>query len=653
MRIPEEIVEQILRQSDIVEIVGEVVNLKKRGKNYVGLCPFHNEKTPSFNVLPEKGLYKCFGCGKGGNSAIFLRDYHKLSYGEALKDLAKRANIPLPDEQSPEQNAEFNRLEQTFTALRAAGNYFYQLLTSESGKIALNYLQNRGFSEETIKQFGLGYSPDSFDATNKELHLQGFSEETLIDAGLLVVHEDSGKKYDRFRGRLMFPIQNPLGRVVGFGARRLQDEPSTPKYINSPQSLVYDKSSVLYGLFQAKDAIRQNNYAILVEGYADALSVYQGGFKNVIASSGTALTKEQLKLLQRFCKRLKIVYDADTAGINAAQRGLDLAVEEGFDVEIVTLPEGDDPDSLLQREGAESFQWYLDHAESLVVYKISIAKKQGLLETPSGQTNVVRDVLETIAKVPDQFQRDFMIRDVALRFHLSEQDLYREIQGMLRKLQISKIDELQRSQIKYRPPINELPALPEAGQQGLETVSLLSVSESSGAEDAGLFPEEREILRIILTTRGAYGYVTRKLGLSDAHLHSATAQRLFLFVQDASEHNDKPLEWLLASKSLPESDIKLLTGIAIPKETISQRWKEFNIEFPSSEHIEAKILLDCTKQLKIRWLERELLMISEQLQHPPDEAVAAFVPLDLLREHQRLDNERRKLLDELSGVLPM
>jgi DNA primase len=321
MRIPDQIIEQIRHDTDIVEVISDFVVLKKRGRNFLGLCPFHNEKTPSFNVLPEKGIFKCFGCGKGGDAITFLREHQKISYPEALKLLAERLGISLPDDTDDHAQGESNRYENAYNVLRLAGNFFYKNLYADIGSEALQYVRLRGFSEETVKKFALGFSPDSFSATMSELKALGVSEEALLDAGLVGKKEETGRVYDRFRGRLMFPIQNPTGRVIGFGGRRMNDEDTaSAKYLNSPQSLVYNKSEVLYGIFQAKDALRQLGYAILVEGYADLLSVHQAGFQNVVASSGTALTKEQLRLLSRFCKRIKIVYDSDKAGINAALR---------------------------------------------------------------------------------------------------------------------------------------------------------------------------------------------------------------------------------------------------------------------------------------------------------------------------------------------
>jgi len=665
MRIAEHTVEQILRQTDIVEVVGEVVALRKRGSNYLGLCPFHNEKTPSFNVLPERGIFKCFGCGKGGNAAIFLRDYHKMSYPDALRELAKRAHIVLPEGDNAENVEQMNRYDAAFDALRQAGNFYYRQLFAESGAHALAYLRGRGFSDATVKTFGLGFSPDSFSATGAELKSQGVSEEALLDAGLSIKNEEKGTVYDRFRGRLMFPIQNSTGRVIGFGARRMSDADKTSaKYINSPQSLVYDKSKVLYGIFQAKDALRRRGFAVLVEGYADALSVYQAGVQNVVASSGTALTREQLKLLGTYCKRLKIVYDADTAGINAALRGLDLAVEEGFDVEIVRLPQGDDPDSLIQRDGTEAFERCVEQALSLVHFKYDVLRAQGLMETPSGQAEAVRGIMETIAKVPDTLKRDFMLRDVATRFGLPEQELYRELGVWLRKQQFQRIQEAERSERVERGERGEqaaTPGLQTASQEPppFETVvqprtepntapsatnQTLYAEQRSNAKPptnkpslyADLLSEERELLRVALVQAGAVGFMRERLHLSEETFVSSAGKRLFTMIAEAAKTHREPLRGLLQNEELSEQDSSLLAALAVREETPSERWREFNVELSEDA---MRSVQDSAKQLLATLYKRELDALHNRLR----EVNNADDELEVLKALKERDEQLRAL----------
>ena len=669
MRIPEHLIEQIRRETDIVEVISDVVQLRQRGRNYVGLCPFHNEKTPSFNVLPDKGIFKCFGCGKGGDAIKFLREHQKLSYVEAVRTLAERIGVALPDTDADINHTESNRYEAAYNALKLAASFFGKNLYGEPGADALEYVRRRGFSEQTVQLFGLGFSPDSFSATMNELTALGIGEEALIDAGLVGKKEETGRVYDRFRGRLMFPIHNGTGRVIGFGGRRMSDDEDgkqSAKYLNSPQSLVYNKSEVLYGIFQAKDALRRLEYGILVEGYADLLSVYQAGFQNVVASSGTALTKEQLKLLSRFCKKLKIVYDADAAGIRAAVRGLDLAVEEGFDVEIVRLPEGDDPDSIIQRDGADAFRMLLDRALSLVDFKGEIFREQGLLNSPEGKAEAVHGLMETIAKVPDRIKRDFMIQSVSMRFGLRVEDLYADLTQHLRKQQLRVIDYRTREQ-QFTSPTKKTSGAAQENvfTDGKKSVSgdisdeqsrrtddeepPFSLTEYAEANREMLLPEEEEILRIALNNKGAIGYMKHRLGMTDESFISGIAQRLFTAIDEAanSEPTEKPLEIMLraiagGAEDVMDSDI---IGLAVRKETPSENWRTYNVNL---EEDSVRILKDCTHRLHIRRLETELSSLHEDLRHAQvageeDKQFAA------LRKIQIADTEKRRILSLVAG----
>jgi DNA primase len=660
MRIPEHIVEQILRQTDIVEVISDVVQLRQRGRNFLGLCPFHNEKTPSFNVLPERGIFKCFGCGKGGNAATFLRDFHNMSYPEALRELAKRAGIVLPDERDAHLQEESNRYQRAYEALRAAAHFYYRMLFSESGAVAMAYLRRRGFTNETIKTFGLGFSPESYSATGAELKSLGHSEEALLDAGLSG-RNDSGKLYDRFRGRLMFPIHNTTGRIIGFGARRMNDTdttgPNAAKYVNSPQSLVYDKSKVLYGIFQAKDEIRRKKYAILVEGYADVLSVYQAGLKNVVASSGTSLPREQLRMLAGYCKRLKIVYDADAAGVNAALRGLDVAIEEGFDVEIVRLPQGDDPDSFIQKHGAEPFQRRLDEAQTLVAFKCEVLQSQGVMKSPSGQAEAVRSVLDTIARCPDQLKRDFMIRDVALRFALAEHDLYRELNIVLRKRQFDNIQSSDR-QTERQDRLSQGTASRAASQVGQmlgtaadahagnrgQTNEQVPVSSGGGEHSwsvSEMLPAERELLRVVLTQRGAIRYVKSRLQITEESFLSDTAQMLFALMEECEANpQHEPLRILMSRTDLGDAVLNALAELALRPEMPSDGWKKYNVEL--SDNV-AALLRDCSLQLKIYHYEAEIERLNRVLKQAVDRGDGEEGQLSILIQLQDADYERRRL----------
>ena len=433
MRIPESKIDEIRSASDIVDVISSYVSLKKRGKNFLGLCPFHQEKTPSFNVSPEKQMYHCFGCGVGGNVFTFVMELEKVSFIESVRTLADRAGITLPTDGGDTTQATEN--EGLYNACRLAGLHFHENLTSTvEGKLALEYFHHRGFADETIRKFGLGYSMNSWDDLLKHAEAKGVDTLILEKAGLVIRREDSSGMYDRFRGRAMFPIFSPSGRPIGFGARKMrEDDPVPGKYINSPETPVYVKSQNLYGLFHAREAIREKEHAILVEGYADLISVFQSGIENIIASSGTALTEEQILLVGRYAKNITLVYDADSAGSKATMRGVDMIIENGLEVRIAELPAGEDPDSFVKKHGGKEFQKLVEGAVTFLDFKAKSFQEQGLLETPDGQTRAVRSIVETIARMRDELKRNFYIKNVAEKYGIYETVLFRELEKLIGK----------------------------------------------------------------------------------------------------------------------------------------------------------------------------------------------------------------------------
>jgi DNA primase len=432
VRIPPEKIEDVRNTTDIIDLIGGFVKLKKRGKNYLGLCPFHGEKTPSFNVSADRQMYHCFGCGVGGNVFTFVMEYEKVSFVEAVRSLAEKAGIVLPSTTSESDQAASEQ-EQLYEVCRMAARFFYDSMTETSeGKLALEYFRKvREFSDDTIRAFGLGYSPNSWDALIKYAHEKSISPEVLEKAGLARKRED-GSHYDYFRGRAMFPIFSSTGRVLGFGARKLrEDDPISGKYINSPDTLIYNKSKLLYGIAQSKEAIREAENAILVEGYADLISVFQAGIKNAVASSGTALTEEQIVLISRYSKTITIIYDADSAGSKAALRGVDLVLEKDLDVKVAALPEGEDPDSFVKKNGGDVFRELIVNAVSFVDFIALTYERQGKFDSPEGQAQVVRSIVQTIAKMKDELKRNFYIKHVAEKYKLYESTLYRELEKHL------------------------------------------------------------------------------------------------------------------------------------------------------------------------------------------------------------------------------
>lgn len=430
-------IQKINDEARVEDVVGEFVSLKKRGANLLGLCPFHNEKTPSFNVNPARNLYKCFGCGKAGGPVNFLMDYQQLSYPDALRYLAKKYNIEIEEERRSEEEKQkeqeqHNLTESIHIANAAAQKFFTDyMLHRDEGKIGLAYFRERGFLKHTIEKFQLGFAPDGKDTLTQSLMKEGFQLEILKKAGLTSPKENS--IFDFFRNRVMFPIHNMTGKVVGFGGRIMVKDEKAPKYVNTPESEVYQKSKLLYGAYFAKNEIRKKDECLLVEGYTDVISLAQSGIENVVASSGTSLTTDQIKLIRRITPNITMLYDGDAAGIKAALRGTDLILEEGMNVRIVVLPDGEDPDSFVRKSGAEAFEQYIrGQKKDLILFKSGLFAKEAQAD-PIKKSELIRDILESIAKIPDPIHRSVYIKESSHLFDMNEQILITEVNKIRRK----------------------------------------------------------------------------------------------------------------------------------------------------------------------------------------------------------------------------
>src|SRR6186713_808203 len=398
--IPQQTIQQILSRIDIIEIVGAFVRLKKRGVNYLGLCPFHNEKSPSFTVSPVKEIYKCFGCGRSGNTISFLMEHEKYSYAEALRWLAAKYNVEIEEKElSPELRQQQQVAESLFIINGFAQKFFTGVLfNSEEGQdIGLSYLKERGFSEEIIRKFQIGYSPDSWDAFSKTALAAQYNPEYLQKSGLVIIRDE--RVMDNYRGRIIFPVHNQSGKVLGFGARILKTNDRAPKYINTPENEIYVKSKILYGSYFARMAIDKADECLLVEGYTDVISLHQSGIENVVASGGTSLTIDQLRLIRKYTNNLTIIYDGDAAGIKAALRGLDLALEEGLNVKLVLIPDNEDPDSYVKRIGASAFNEFVrSNRKDFILFQLEVALKDAGGDSTK-KSGVVNSIAETIARV--------------------------------------------------------------------------------------------------------------------------------------------------------------------------------------------------------------------------------------------------------------
>ena len=422
--ITDEVKQQVLDAVRIEEVVGDFVTLKRRGTNLIGLCPFHNEKTPSFIVSPAKGIYKCFGCGKGGDAVSFLMEHDQLTYPEALKALARKYGITIAEApRSAEQIQQMNHRESLMQLSAFAENYFKEQLwkTEEGQRIGLPYFRERGFSDATIEAFSLGYSPQGWDALTQAAVKQAYSKDLLVEVGLSL--ENDQKLYDRFRGRVMFPIHNLSGRVIAFGGRVLLTEKTKAKYVNSPESVIYNKSQVLYGIFQAKREIIAKDMAYLVEGYTDVISLHQAGITNVVASSGTSLTQDQIKLVSRFTRNITILYDGDAAGIKASFRGINMLLENNLNVRVVLFPDGHDPDSFSRTHSIDEITAYLsEQAVDFIRFKTQLLLKE-IGDDPIKRAALIEDIVESIALIPDEIYRAVYIQECSRILHIEEGDL--------------------------------------------------------------------------------------------------------------------------------------------------------------------------------------------------------------------------------------
>nr|MBO2494190.1 DNA primase [Clostridia bacterium] len=421
--LPDEWIDEVRERNDIVDVISEYVLLKPQGKGFFGLCPFHAEKTPSFHVNPEKQLYHCFGCGAGGNVFTFIMAMEKLDFVEAVKLLAERAGMALPQTtQAEEFIRSRSRRERIYQLNREVAKYYHRMLFSPEGGQALSYLKSRGVDLNTIRRFGIGYAPDGWENAKRHLLELGFEEELLVESGIVV--SNKGKTYDRFRHRVIFPIIKPRGLVVGFGGRVLDD--SLPKYLNSPDSPVFQKSNTLFGLNLIKPG-SSPDYIIIAEGYMDVVTLHQYGFKNAVASLGTSLTQQQAKLIRRYTQQVYIAYDGDTAGQKATLRGLDILQDAGLRVKVILFPEDMDPDEVLRKYGAEFFKKLMDKAVSLVDYKLDRLRSQYDLDTPEGRARYATEAARILIQVPNLLERDVHIQRLQAQTGFSSRLLYQQI----------------------------------------------------------------------------------------------------------------------------------------------------------------------------------------------------------------------------------
>ena len=575
-------IDRIYAAADIVEVINDYVTLKKKGVNYQACCPFHNEKTPSFVVSPSKGVYKCFGCGKGGNAVGFVMEHENITFPEALKIVAKKYGIEIKErEETEEDKIRNNNRESMFTLNSWASDYFSNTLhnTDEGISVGLSYFrQQRGFSEATIRKFGLGYCPSGGDKMTKDALRAGYKEEFLLSTGLSIKSERDGSLFDRYRERVMFPVHNVSGRIVAFGGRTLRTDKKVAKYQNSPESEIYSKKNEIYGLFFAKKAIQQQNYAIMVEGYTDVISMHQSGVENVVASSGTSLTTEQIRLLARFTKNITVMYDGDSAGQHASLRGIDMILKEGMNVRIVSLPAEHDPDSFARAHTADEVRDYIQRME-----EDFLSFKAKLLLADAGNDiskrgDVIRDMTSSIAEIPDAIQRTLYIKECAKIMDISVEDLTRDVakRRMTSLGDKEASDFVQREGRRYWQRREEMPAPSEENEHfGHLTIgsSLESIEKEMiyylvvhGDKDYD-FREGRTIIKMNVANT-----IIEELTVDNIHFRNQTFNKIYELYIEA--HNSG--RTLQPNELTTHSDVEVC-NVATDLLLIDERYSESEI----------------------------------------------------------------------------
>ena len=471
-------IDQVYETARLEEVIGEYITLKKSGANFKGLSPFTQERTPSFMVSPAKQIWKDFSSGKGGNVIAFLMEHEHFTYPEAIRYLAKKYNIEIEEtELSPEEKQIKDTRESMFLVAQYAADFFEKNLweTQEGKSIGLTYFKERGFEDETLKKFALGYSPESYDALSKKAENEGFKLDFLEKTGLVIVNED--RKVDRFRGRVIFPIRSMSGRVQGFGARILTQNTKTAKYLNSPESDIYNKSKALYGIFESKQSIAKKDLCFLVEGYTDVIQMHQSGITNVVSSSGTALSVDQIRMINRLTSNIIVLYDSDAAGLRASLRGIDLILEQGMNVRVCTFPKGEDPDSFAQSRSLQEINIFLEeHSKDFIQFKASLLSDEGK-NNPISKAETIREIVESIHKIPDAIKQEIYIQSCAEIMQISEDVLFRALAQINQK-------NNQKLTKKFIPS---------------EPVALIKKTADSEAKVDRIFELERQIISILLT----------------------------------------------------------------------------------------------------------------------------------------------------------
>ena len=628
--IPKETIDLIFETARIDEVVGDFVHLKKRGVNMLGNCPFHDEKTPSFTVSPAKGIYKCFGCGKGGNSVNFVMDHEHFSYPEALKFLASKYNIFIEEqERTPEQEEAANDRESMYIVSNIANDYFQdQLFNADEGRaIGLSYFKERGFREDTLKKFQLGYSPEKSDAFSAHALKEGYKIEFLEKTGLTIPKES--RNYDRFRGRVMFPIHSLSGRILGFGGRILKSNVKAAKYLNSPESEIYSKSKVLYGMYQAKNSIVKKDRCLLVEGYTDVVSMHQTGIENVVASSGTSLTVDQIKLVKRFTNNITLLFDGDAAGLKAALRGVNLILQEGLNVKVVTFPDGEDPDSYAKKVSSEELENYIEEqAKDFIEFKCSLLLAEAK-EDPIKRAELIKDIAATIALIPDTISRTVYAQSSSSILGIDEQLIFSSIeQSRSGKTPASKSEAMQ---VVFTGTKKTTKAV--ALSLNLEELTLIRLLVIYGTSPLN-FEYENEEGEEEVTTVSAAEYILSQLDDDGIEFTHPAYNKIYTeFVNHVNEH-----ETILDHTHFvrhPDPEISQAVSELLSEKHLLSDWSKKEIIVPTETDKLKDLVVEAVIRLKSKHVK---IQIAEMLKQMKDNTVPEEERLSFLHNFQQLNN---------------
>lgn len=645
--IPQDTVMNILDTVRIEEVVGEFVSLKKRGANLIGVCPFHKEKTPSFIVSPAKGIFKCFGCGKAGDSVRFIMEHEHYSYPEALRFLAQKYGIIIEErEKTPEEIVAQNERERMFNINAFAQQYFSATMhDDEEGRaVGLSYFRERGFRDAIINKFQLGYCLNQRDAFIQYAINNGYSKDILLKTGLASGNEE--RMYDRYQGRVIFPIHNLTGKVIGFGARILSSDKTKAKYLNSPESEIYNKSQTLYGIFFAKSEISRLDNCILVEGYADVLSMHQAGIENVVASSGTSLTIEQIRLISRYTKNVTILYDGDAAGIHAALRGTDMILEEGLNVRIVVLPPDEDPDSFVQHNPIEEVRAYIaDNARDFISFKTKLLLKDAA-DDPIKKAAVIKDIVNTISVIPDAIYRATYIKECSRLMEMSEQSLMNELNKILRSRIRKDLNKEQPVEILSEEPKSEpqniaSDTLPIGFYQEQELVKLLMMYGDKEVDIDGLDENDKPIIYKVSVA----SLIIDDLKNDDLLFSNEVHRMVFDIYDKALDEGVLPKEHFFVSHENPQ--IAELAANLLSSQYKLDNWEKHNIVVKREEDVLVKTVTTSILRFKDMVIDEKRNEVTRQIMETQD----VDDQLVLLVRKKKLDDLRIKINKELGIVI--